>query len=120
MRGNVDRGDDVLRQNAAECQGAYCAAELGGQCSQQCGLSFVCGQTEGLCVFGQGISPLCARTCSAAITGDPECSGINPATICENLGSPQQPLNLCFPRCAMDTDCGPNAPTCNMTNGHCQ
>jgi hypothetical protein len=107
-------------QNASECQGGYCAAELGGQCSQQCGVSFTCGQTEGLCVFGQNISPLCARTCSAAVTGDPECAAINPGTICENLGSPQQPLNLCFPRCAMDADCGAPPATCNTGTGHCQ
>jgi hypothetical protein len=110
----------VACQNPGECQGGHCEAAIGGQCSQQCGLSFTCGQAEGLCVFVAGqILLFCARTCPTAVTSDPECAAINPGTICENLGDAANPLNLCFPRCAMDMDCGPAPATCNTATGHC-
>ncbi len=96
------------------CQGGACSAELGGQCSEACGVSFVCPEANGLCVFVDGqLSPICALECTLGTAGDTMCSGVNPDLICEDLG-----VALCFPRCTQDPDCAPG--TCDVGTGHCQ
>lgn len=100
---------------AGMCQGAECSAALGGQCSQRCGGSGVCGQSGTLCVFGQGISPICALECTFGPAGDTACANVNANLICEDIG-----IALCIPRCAADMDCPAARPTCNVGTGHCQ
>lgn len=98
------------------CMGNLCSQILAGSCSYACDGLAQC-PTGSVCLNAPQEGPICVSECTFGAAGDTFCSGRNPMTICETLGTAPNTVDVCIPRCTQDAECGTT--TCNTTTGHC-
>ncbi|MBK6684034.1 MAG: hypothetical protein IPG45_06135 [Deltaproteobacteria bacterium] len=100
------------------CMGNLCSQVLAGSCSYACGGLSQC-PAQSVCLNAPQEGPICVSECTFGAAGDTFCSGRNPMTICETLGTAPNTVDVCIPRCTQDAECGNPPATCNTATGHC-